>query len=118
MGPGSHLPPRLLVGSHLVAHNLVADGSLETGLINLNTLGLYRENEKTLILLITPEYYLKFCQACKLAVVSVPEDDKVLLLLPHALEPVHLPHPAVGDSLEDEQGRKFIPSQSHLVFSC
>ena len=77
---------------------------------------LYRENEKTLILLTTPEYYLKFCQACKLAVVSVPEDDKVLLLLPHALEPVHLPHPAVGDPLEDELGCKFIPRQGHLGF--
>ena len=59
--------------------------------------------------------YLKFCQACKLAVVSVPEDDEVLLLLPHALEPVHLPHPAVGDPLEDEQGCKFISCQGHLV---
>ena len=59
--------------------------------------------------------YLKICQAGELAVVQVPEDDKVLLPLPHALEPVHLPHPAVGDPLEDEQGRKFIPCQGHLV---
>ena len=59
--------------------------------------------------------YLKFCQACEFAIVSVPEDDKVLLLLPHALEPVHLPHPVVSDPLEDEQGCKFISCQGHLV---
>ena len=60
--------------------------------------------------------YLKICQAGELAVVRVPEDDEVLLPLPHALEPVHLPHPAVGDPLEDEQGRKFISRQAcHLV---
>ena len=60
--------------------------------------------------------YLKICQGCELAVVRVPEDDEVLLPLPHALEPVHLPHPAVGDPLEDEQGRKFISRQAcHLV---
>ena len=60
--------------------------------------------------------YLKFCQACELAVVWVSEDDKVLLPLPHALEPVHLPHPAVRDPLEDEQACKFISCQGHLGF--
>ena len=59
--------------------------------------------------------YLKICQAGELAVVRVPEDDEVLLPLPHALEPVHLPHPAgVGDPLEDDQGGKFFPVQGHL----
>ena len=59
-------------------------------------------------------HHLKFCQACELAVVGVPEDDEVLLLLPHALEPVHLPHPVVGDPLEDQQAGELVPGQGHL----
>ena len=59
-------------------------------------------------------HHLKFCQACELAVVGVPEDDEVLPLLPHALEPVHLPHPVVGDPLEDQQAGELVPGQGHL----
>ena len=36
--------------------------------------------------------------------------------LPHALEPVHLPHPAVGDPLEDEEGGELVPCQGHLGY--
>ena len=60
-------------------------------------------------------HHLKFCQACELAVVGVPEDDEVLLLLPHALEPVHLPHPVGGDPLEDQQAGELVPGQGHLA---
>ena len=59
-------------------------------------------------------HHLKFCQACELAVVGVPEDDEVLPLLPHALEAVHLPHPVVGDPLEDQQAGELVPGQGHL----
>ena len=38
----------------------------------------------------------------------------MLLLLPHALEPVHLPHPVVGDPLEDQQAGELVPGQGHL----
>ena len=60
-------------------------------------------------------HHLKFCQACELAVVGVPEDDEVLPLLPHALEPVHLPHPVGGDPLEDQQAGELVPGQGHLA---
>ena len=38
----------------------------------------------------------------------------MLPLLPHALEAVHLPHPVVGDPLEDQQAGELVPGQGHL----
>ena len=38
----------------------------------------------------------------------------MLPLLPHALEPVHLPHPVGGDPLEDQQAGELVPGQGHL----
>ena len=56
---------------------------------------------------------LKICQACQFSVVGVSEDDKVVPPLPEALKLVHLPHPGVGDPLEDEQGGELALRQDH-----
>ena len=57
--------------------------------------------------------YLKIRQACQYSVVGVSEDDKVVPPLPEALKLVHLPHPGVGDPLEDEQGGELALRQDH-----